>query len=324
MKKIILIFSILLLSLISCNRPVEIDNSNDYIPPTVPTNVNIYYAFDGEIGIEWDSNPELDLNGYNVYRKTDSTSYKLISFTTDNYYVDDSLDYNTIYYYEITAVDNSGLESSASSEVSAKPLNFYTPYPPQNITINARNWEDSVSIYLSWIPSGETDISGYNIYRSIISSFTPDTSTLLTFTKNNYYSDTSGLTFYTSYYYKIKALDKGGLISNESPEVNDEIFEIPELIFPKNNSSVSYFGNFTIKAIKVPATYEVVLQTNEYFGEIWSNTISSTITNDTLNIAFNINYIDANTLYYWRVITFSQDNSEPNSISMLYKFMIKQ
>ena len=324
MNKAAAVLILLSTILSSCNRPLEISSSNDNIPPATPMDVAIYAAYDGEIGIEWQSNSEPDLKGYNVYRKTDSTNYKVIDFTNDNYFIDDSLDYNTTYYYKISAVDNSNLESPLSNEVSAKPVNKYKPYAIQNININARNWEDTVSIYLNWVPSGETDIEGYNIYKSMVPAFSPDSASLIEFTKNDFYSDTSNLSFYTNYYYKIKAVDKGGLVSDESPEVIDEIYEIPKIIFPKNNTSIFPFSDFLIEALKVPATYQIIVQTNEFFGEIWSNTISTGVTNDTLNIGFNPNYIYPNKFYYWRVITFSNDNSEPNSVSRLYKFMIKQ
>ena len=318
-------FSLLLLLITSsCTRPIEINNSDNNIPPAVPTNVNIFESFDGEIGIEWQNNSELDLKGYNVYRRTDSTKYILIKFTSDNYIIDDSLNYNTTYYYEITAVNTSNLESSPSAEVSATPKNVYKPYPVQNITINARNWEDTISVYLSWVPSGETDISGYNIYKSVSPTFAADSSTIIAFTKNDYYSDTSNLKLYTNYYYKVRAIDKGGLISDETPAVTDEIFEIPAIIFPENNAVVSPFYHFLITTLKVPATYKIIVQTNEFFGEIWSNTISTSKTQDTLSINFNPTYIYSGKYYYWRIVTFSQDNSEPNSISRLYKFIIKQ
>ena len=308
----------------ACSRPIEINNSDNNLTPAVPVNVSIFESFDGEIGIEWQGNTDPDLKGYNVYRRTDSTNFAFLKFTADNYIIDDSLNYNTTYYYIIKAVNNSNLESAPSSEVSAAPKNVYKPYPVQNITINARNWEDTISIYLSWVPSGETDISGYTIYRSVSPSFSADSSNVIAFTNNDYYSDTSNLKLYTNYFYKIRAVDKGGLISDEGNEVTDEIFEIPKIIFPANNNIVSPFQYFLINAIKVPATYQIIVQTNEFFGEVWSSTVASSITEDTLSIKFNPEYIYSNKYYYWRVITFSQNNPEPNSISRLYKFIIKQ
>ncbi len=325
MYKFFKYLSLLLLVVVqACTRPVEINNSDNNIPPAVPTNVSIFESFDGEIGIEWQDNAESDLKGFNIFRRTDSTNYKLIKFTNNNYIIDDSLNYNTTYFYEISAVNNSNLESSRSAEVSSTPKNIYKPYPVRNVTINARNWEDTISIYLNWIPSGETDISGYNIYKSTSPSYTANSLTVIAFTKNTYYSDTSGLELYTNYYYKVRAVDNGGLISDESPAFNDEIFGIPEVIYPGNNASLSSLRSFLITTLKVPATYQIIVQSNEFFGEIWNNTVSTSKINDTLSINFNPAYIYPDKYYYWRIVTFSQDISEPNSISGLYKFIIKQ
>lgn len=318
------LFLLLLIITPACTRPVEINNADSSIPPAVPVNVKIFESFDGEIGVEWQDNSESDLLGYNVYRRTDSTNYKLLKFTTDDYIIDDSLNYYTKYFYEITAVNNSHLESSRSIEVSSTPLNIYKPYPVRNISINARNWEDTISIYLSWIPSGETDIKGYNIYKSTSPSFTADSLTIIAFTKNTFYPDVSGLKLYTNYYYKVRAIDKGGLISDETPAVTDQIYGIPSAVFPEDNASISPFGSFLITALKVPAKYKVIVQSNEFFGEIWSNTVTTSRTNDTLSIPFNPSYVYPDKYYYWRIATFSNDNSEPNSISRLYKFIIKQ
>ncbi len=113
-------------------------------------------------------------------------------------------------------------------------------------------------------------------------------------------------------------------MGDESQAATDQIYEIPRIIYPENNAAVSPFENFLIETIKVPATYQIIVQTNEFFGEIWNTTISSSKTDDTLTVRFNPDYIYSNKYYYWRVVTFSQNNSEPNSISGLYKFIIKQ
>ncbi len=96
---------ITLFSLNSCNRQTNISGPASTLPPAVPVGVSIYYASDGEITVEWQQNQDVNLNGYNVYRKTDSTNFNLIFFTQNDYYFDDSLDYNTKYIYAISAID---------------------------------------------------------------------------------------------------------------------------------------------------------------------------------------------------------------------------
>lgn len=319
------IISIIFLSLIqfSCERPIDATQSDDGIPPAVPTGVQITYASDGEILIEWNSNTEGDLKGYNVYRKTEGSDYTFLTFTNNSYWLDDSLSYSVEYFYKITAIDIWGEESQSSDVVSAAPINRYNPQRPRYVSINARNWEGNKSIFLSWEIGAESDIKGYNIYRSLISDFTADSLTLVGFTTSFEFTDTSANQIYINYHYKIRTVDKGDLLSSESSVVSDQIFEIAEQIFPKNNLLTNYFEEFSIQAIAIPADYRIVVQTNEYFGELWSKDFYSDIINDTLQVTFNPPSLYPYTDYFWRVITYSNNSSGPNSISPLHKFQVK-
>lgn len=323
-SKIIPIIIIFTIIFYSCGRETDIFSPDNEIPPAVPADVRITYAADGEIFIEWKENIEANLKGYYIYRSIDnSNDFLQIDFTSDNFYFDDSLNYENTYYYRISAVNKNGIESSKSGIVFATPKNIYIPYRPRYLTINARNWEDKISIFLSWTPNPESDVMGYQIFRSTNPDFNPDSSNYLVFTSSSDYEDKYDLEFYKNYYYKIKAVDKGNLISDASDEVNDLILEIPEIYFPEDNSYINYFSNFKIKGIKIPATYKIILQENELYGEIWSKAIYSTVVNDTINIPFDAYGLQYNVYYYWRVMTFSNSNN-PNSISKLYKFKLKQ
>ncbi len=319
-----LIVLIILLLLSGCERPTDITQTDSGIPPAVPIGLHVAYANDGLIAIEWQNNVEADLNGYNVYRSTDSTKFTFIYFTNNNYYLDDSLNYNTTYFYKITAVDIWNKESQLTGIVSAKPVNIYTPSTPRGLSINARNWEGKLLVYLSWLPNTEGDIAGFNIYKSLSPNFNADSATYIGFTKDINFSDTTNLSLYTQYYYRIKAVDKGGLQSDQTSIVNDEIYEIPQIIFPVDGSQTNYFYNFLIKAINVPANYKIIVQDNMFFGEFWSKDFFSSTVNDTISVTFDPTYLNSNTTYYWRVATFSQDGTNPNSVSPLYKFVINQ
>lgn len=307
----------------SCERPTDNTQTNDGVPPAVPTGVRISYASDGEILIEWFDNLEADLKGYNVYRKINKTDYYFLAFTNKSYYFDDSLNYDDQYYYRISAVDIWGEESEQSAEVFAKPINRYNPQKPRYFAVNARNWEGRISIFLNWEPNQESDIAGYNVYRNLNSTFNADSTTLIGFTNDIQYNDTSGIQLYTNYYYKIRAVDRGGLTSEESSYVSDQVFGIAGQIFPSNDTLVKYFNYFIIRAISSPAKYKILVQTNEFFGEFWSTEFSSSVTNDNISVLFNPSYLYPYVNYFWRVITYSNNNSEPNSISPLYKFKVK-
>jgi len=318
-------FSFLLL-LISygCDRLVDTSQTDNGIPPAVPVGLQVAYATDGEVALAWQSNSEADLEGYNIYRSTDSSNFVLIGNSSYNYYYDDSLQYNKTYYYRITAMDIWNNESKPTKIVSAEPINRYAPSMPIGLSINARNYQGNISVYLSWDPNYESDIAGFNIYRSTNQSFNADSSTFVGFTTNINYTDTLNLKLYTKYYYKIRAVDRGGLIGAESYQVSDEILGIPQIIFPADNSQVNYFNYFLIKAISVPANYKIVVQDNMFYGEIWSDNFFSSVVDDTMSVNFNPTYINANVPYYIRIITFSNGVNEPNSVSPLYKFVIKQ
>jgi hypothetical protein len=310
--------------LYGCDRVTSSNGTDDNLPPAIPVNLQVFFAQDGTIGIEWKSNNEYDIKGYNIYRSiNDTLHFSNIYFTENNYFYDDTLSYDTTYYYCITAVDNEDMESNRSIIIFIQPINFNPPTTPDNLEINARNWQDSISIYLKWSPNPESDIAGYEIFRSESSDFIPDSSNMIGLSKNTFYADNKNLELYKNYFYKIRALDNGGLGSNYSQEISDLILEIPEIYYPEDKSVVHYFYNFKIKALSVRATYKIIVQTNEYFGEIWSKEIESTVAEDTLSIPFDINYINYDTPYYWRIITYS-NSTEPNSISKLHSFIIKQ
>ncbi|MCH8325454.1 MAG: hypothetical protein IIB83_02645 [Bacteroidetes bacterium] len=136
------------------------------------------------------------------------------------------------------------------------------------------------------------------------------------------FNDTSSFTFYKDYFYRVKAVDKGGLESNATNEIKDQILEIPEIVFPIDNSQISLINNFVIKALPKPAQYKIIVQTNEFFGEFWSTQFNSEKTTDTLQVPFTPIFLNAGIYYYWRAATFTNGNSLPNSISKLYKFFL--
>lgn len=89
-------------------------------------------AGDTKVTLSWTANTETDLAGYNVYRSAFSGSgYTkvntggLVSKATTSY-IDTGLTNGTTYYYVITAVNSSSLESSYSSQVSATPYTLNT------------------------------------------------------------------------------------------------------------------------------------------------------------------------------------------------------
>lgn len=318
-----MLFAVISILETGCERPTDADQRDDGIPPAVPVGLQISYAYDGEILIEWTPNSDADLKGYNLYRKTNSSDFQFLTFTTKSYSFDDSLFYDTTYIYKVSSVDIWGEESELSAEVSAAPVNRYKPQKVRYISINARNWVGKISIFINWTPNSESDIAGYNIYRSLNSSFNADSTSYIGFTSHFEFNDTNSIQLYTDYFYIIRAVDKGGMISDESSIVSDQVYDMPVQIFPGNDTLVYYFESFFIKTLSVPADYQIIVQSNEYYGEFWSHSFSSSSINENIAVKFNPAYLYPYVYYYWRVLTFSNGNSEPNSISPLFKFRVK-
>ncbi|TYQ12671.1 UNVERIFIED_CONTAM: Subtilisin-like serine proteases [Acetivibrio alkalicellulosi] len=90
------------------------DNTN--IEPSIPTGLEGSRT-DNTVELEWNHNPEVDLMGYNVWRRAaNENDYTMIAFVEDNQYKDTTIQSGT-YYYALTSVNYAGLESDYTDEV---------------------------------------------------------------------------------------------------------------------------------------------------------------------------------------------------------------
>jgi predicted small lipoprotein YifL len=108
-----------------------------------------------------------DLAGYNIYRhEKDVKGQTRINRqpVKENNYTDTGLINRTTYCYSITGLRGTEpplTEGEQSAEVCATPAKLQPPPPPAGL--QAVPGEGAVM--LSWEPSTETDIAGYNLYR---------------------------------------------------------------------------------------------------------------------------------------------------------------
>lgn len=314
---------VLIVSLLfwSCNRDKIAEPVDDSIPPATPSDLNVFAAYDGQVGIEWKKNYESNLKGYFIYRSINRTDhFEQISFTDQNYFIDDSLSYDSTYYYKISAVNRNNMESPLTISVTARPINIYTPLRPNRLTINARNWTNSVGIKLFWDPSTDTDVLGYKIYRSVLQDFAADSFHYLDFTTQFFYLDTLQIKLLTNYYYKIIAVDKGGLKSPATTEVTDLVLNSPELVYPANNSIINSLTEFRIKTASSPAKYKLAIFSNEIYGTILEINFSSNKIDEELKVDVTGLQLDQFKTYLWRVYTYTASDIDPNSYSTLSAF----
>lgn len=128
----------------------------EFVRPGTPANV-LYASNPTEIELTWTANAENDLAGYRVYRSpTSGTGYTLRSFEvlrTGSRFVDAGLALGSGFYYQVTAVDSSGNESTRSTELFANTTQPQSPGWPK--TAGTSNIFSSPVI-------GNVDASGSN------------------------------------------------------------------------------------------------------------------------------------------------------------------
>ena len=136
-------------------------------------------------------------SGYDLYRyDTDSSSYELLENLNALTFVDDELTSGVTYSYKVVAyrmVDTTKVESLASAVVSGKPI-------PVLVTNFKVSMPGITFINFSW--SAVNGATGYEISRS--TTYYGTYALVGTVEGSNIYTNT-GLTFYRTYYYKIRA-----------------------------------------------------------------------------------------------------------------------
>jgi endoglucanase len=188
----------------------------DTTPPAAPTGLAAT-AGDATVSLDWNDNGEGDLDGYNVYRSTTPGSgYSQLngSLLSSSDYTDNSVSNGTTYYYVVTAVDTSSNESGNSNEASATPTDTTPPAAPTGLAATPGD----ATVSLDWNDNGESDLDGYNVYRSTTpgGGYSQLNGSLLS---SSDYTDNS-VSNGTTYYYVVTAVDTSNNESGYSGEAS--------------------------------------------------------------------------------------------------------
>lgn len=154
---------------------------------------------------------------YNIYRGTSAGGEGPTPYATGvtaTSYTDTAVSDGTAYYYTVTAVNaNTSItpvipsESAASTEVSATPMRVVPPAAPTNLAAAGTPANQATAkLTLTW--SASTGATSYNIYRSLNANGEGGTP-LATGVTGTSYTDSS-VTFATTYFYKVTAVNAGG------------------------------------------------------------------------------------------------------------------
>ena len=177
-----------------------------------------------------DNSTPVNVLGYNVYRTDESqtdvgtrpVNSELISGTQ---YADKNFQFGNSYRYIVRAVSlgtgGAQVESLNSNAVQITPRDTFPPAAPERPSIAAPE-PGSARLAIFFAANKETDIEGYNIYRSTDPNLPKQSWTMLNqslLTRTTFTDDKveSGKT----YYYYIIAVDKAGNVSQPS-EVGSE------------------------------------------------------------------------------------------------------
>ena len=135
---------------------------------------------DSGIRLAWKKNLELDMEGYNVYRKIDSGTFDSLTFTSDTFLLEKPLSGASRYYYKIQALDAVGNGGLLSDSVYCRPITLN-----QGILVvdETNNWttgsfprdaqQDSLYNYIMTGYDYEPYEYGFSSQRPILGDFGP-------------------------------------------------------------------------------------------------------------------------------------------------------
>jgi len=248
--------------------------AEDTTPPNPPTGL-VVSGRDRKIDLQWISNSEPDLAGYNVYRSTYSMGYSTIpvnaSLITNISYQDVGLSNGTTYYYVVTALDTSENESNYSDEVSVVPKDTLPPREPAGI--KGILSPDRTTMTLNWsaVTRNEDgtsceDLAGYNLYRASLLDGVYTLKDFIPVGQSLSWTDPENIQGRT-FYYMVRAKDTSGnlskisMIADSSTDMNIIAVNVEDMstriVIPKEINQILY---------KESNSYSG--ETNSYSGDV--------------------------------------------------------
>ena len=291
----------------------------DVTPPPVPSDLTITEIGNGAVDLSWKSVSDKGLQGYNVYWLGGAEADTLNAnrrFVVANSITISGLDYETLYYFAVTSIDQSGNESAMSVQEWGRPLNTTSPSPPTGVDLVAENI-DYPKITVYWAENYEPDLSYYNIYRSLTAAGLQDSISFITSLTRENYIDID-VEIGVNYYYRITAVDKGDWESAPSAIVSDYVLSTVIIISPVNFEYVGTSPTFKWESVTGAKKYNLVVTTSRFGGEIWNTEVDKMTTE--ILYQGKTKLISGNT-YYWKVGAISR--REINSISDIVSFVVR-
>lgn len=192
-----------------------LSNEASYVAPGLAPPVGAPFISqlfpDHSVTLGWNPSPSPDVQGYFVYYGTQSGIYDTSIWVQGDTQVDIyNLVQGVTYYFAVTTVNSSGLESAPSAEMSYTIPVIEPPQDPP--TVQQKLPDPTVTV--SWNASPSPDVAGYIVYYGTQSGV-----------YDNWLNvgagdsvDVGGLDENTTYYFAVSAYDDAGEESIYSPE----------------------------------------------------------------------------------------------------------
>ena len=175
------------------------------------------------ITLTWQENLQpdgLSISCYQIYQGTTPGDLIKVASTTTGKYTAKSLNSNTTYYFEITAMDSGHDFSTPSDQVSFTTVPI--PAAPVSVVATANSTTQVTVTWSENIPPNGLPIQSYNIFRGT----TPTGLTQLAVRTTPSFIDT-GASGSATYYYAIQAVDTGKAVSPMSATAQVTMLPMP-------------------------------------------------------------------------------------------------
>ena len=193
----------------------------DIVPPSSPILKKITVK-KGIASLEWFRNPEKDILGYNVLRCESGDTAKWVVLTKNllspsiTHYSDTLPKPLVRYFYTVVAIDSSGNVSKKAKPLVCMVSDRVPPSPPEVVKVSYDKKKNEVTII--WRIKKESDLRGCIVFRKEEEkTFYPISPLLTTDSFIDKFVESGKI-----YYYKIRAYDKVGNVSESSKVVKVE------------------------------------------------------------------------------------------------------
>jgi fibronectin type 3 domain-containing protein len=296
----------------------------DLVAPATPVGFGRIGGGDGESRFGWQKSREKDLAGYKMYRAVGdpAADYQLIATISrdSTAYTDRNLDYTVQFHYKLTAFDQSGNESSMTLPILAIAANLTAPSVPANVNAIGQNLLNPASIAVSWSANLEADLQEYWVYRALAASVATVGAPVAIIPKGTTSFEDTSITVGLRYFYRVIAVDKGGLKSagSQSTEVSDAALMPPTLAAPGNASTAASLNpEFRWLTVTHAQGYKVILYAD---AGGYTQHGATYATPPSLSAIYLGTPLVSGRTYYWRLAATTKGADQINSISAMWRF----